>query len=69
MEPECLEMLDALITCKERKLQDVLIETDSLSPKNFIQREWKVPWELVERIEEIRDIMLLIGTTITHTYR
>ncbi|XP_049392478.1 uncharacterized protein LOC125856869 [Solanum stenotomum] len=33
MEPECLAILDALISCKERKLQDVLIETDSLSLK------------------------------------
>ncbi|WMV59750.1 hypothetical protein MTR67_053135 [Solanum verrucosum] len=31
--------------------------------------EWKVPWELVEKIEEIRDIILLTGTIITHTYR
>ncbi|WMV08191.1 hypothetical protein MTR67_001576 [Solanum verrucosum] len=52
MEPECLAILNALITCKERKLQDVLIETDSLSLKKTIQWKWKVPWELVERIRK-----------------
>ncbi|KAG5572010.1 hypothetical protein H5410_061776 [Solanum commersonii] len=54
---------------RERNVQDVLIETDSRGLKKIIQKEWKVPWELVERMEEIRDIMLLTVTIITHTYK
>ncbi|WMV25323.1 hypothetical protein MTR67_018708 [Solanum verrucosum] len=35
----------------------------------MIKRDWKVPWTLIERIEEIQDIMNILNTQVVHIYR
>ncbi|WMV25242.1 hypothetical protein MTR67_018627 [Solanum verrucosum] len=50
-------------------MQKVIIETDSLSLKKIIQQTWRVPWEIAEKVEEIREIMEKIKAKITHIFR
>lgn len=38
---------------REKNVLKVL-KTDSLAMLNIIKRNWKIPWELVEIMEEIR---------------
>ncbi|KAG5581127.1 hypothetical protein H5410_051754 [Solanum commersonii] len=35
----------------------------------MIEKQWKVPWELVERIEEIRVLVHKLQASLTHTFR
>lgn len=64
-----MAMLSALTECLKRRLQEVIIETDSLSLRKFILKIWRVPWELIEKVEEIREITQKIRATITHIFR
>ncbi|KAG5587126.1 hypothetical protein H5410_047560 [Solanum commersonii] len=38
-------------------------------PQKMVEREWKVSWDLVERIEEIGKAIQSINASITHTFR
>ncbi|KAH0776582.1 hypothetical protein KY290_007993 [Solanum tuberosum] len=68
-EVEAMAILSALRECLKRRLQDVIIETDSLSLKKIILKSWRIPWELIEIVEEIREIIQKTRATITHIYR
>ncbi|WMV19697.1 hypothetical protein MTR67_013082 [Solanum verrucosum] len=50
-------------------LKEVTIETDSPTLKMMIEREWKVPGDLIEMIEGIRVQMQLVQANIKHIYR
>ncbi|KAH0716808.1 hypothetical protein KY285_012839 [Solanum tuberosum] len=69
MEAETVAILTALRECYNRKMQNVIVETDSLSLKKIIQQSWRVPWEIAEKVEEIREIMKKIRAKITHIFR
>uniref|UniRef100_M1BLN1 RNase H family protein n=1 Tax=Solanum tuberosum TaxID=4113 RepID=M1BLN1_SOLTU len=45
------------------------IETDSLTLKKMIKRQWKVPWELIEQIEDIRVKLHSMQGQVIHTFR
>ncbi|WMV50754.1 hypothetical protein MTR67_044139 [Solanum verrucosum] len=64
-----MAILEALQYCMGKELMGVIVETDSLSLKRMIEKQWKVPWELVERIEEIRVLVHKLQALLTHTFR
>ncbi|KAK4739460.1 hypothetical protein R3W88_003157 [Solanum pinnatisectum] len=69
MEAEALALLEAVWYCQEKDLKEPIIETDSLVLKKMVDNQWKIPWELVERIEEIRKVIRSINASITHIFR
>lgn len=42
----------------EKKLNLIQMEIDSLVVKNMIIRNWRIPWDVVEIMEEIHDNMV-----------
>ncbi|WMV13503.1 hypothetical protein MTR67_006888 [Solanum verrucosum] len=69
MEEETTTVWKALQHCKRQGITHIILETDSLSLKNMIRRDWKVPWTLIERIEKIQDNMNILNTQVVHIYR
>uniref|UniRef100_M1DVG4 Non-LTR retroelement reverse transcriptase n=1 Tax=Solanum tuberosum TaxID=4113 RepID=M1DVG4_SOLTU len=55
MEAEALAIYEALSYFHGNGFRQVIIETDSLCLKRMILKQWRVPWEMVERIEKIRN--------------
>ncbi|KAK6788076.1 hypothetical protein RDI58_016601 [Solanum bulbocastanum] len=69
MEAETTAVWKALQHCKRQGITHIILETDSLSLKNMIRRDWKVPWTLIERIEEIQGIMNILNAQVVHIDR
>ncbi|XP_049375474.1 uncharacterized protein LOC125840545 [Solanum verrucosum] len=69
MEAEIVAILKALRYCKIKKINKVLIETDSLGVIKMIRNEWKIPWNQEEEMEEIQEIIENIQADITHVFR
>uniref|UniRef100_A0A0V0H336 Putative ovule protein n=1 Tax=Solanum chacoense TaxID=4108 RepID=A0A0V0H336_SOLCH len=46
-----------------------MIETDSLGLQKIIQKQWKVPWEIVEKIENISDRLHQLNSQVKHKFR
>ncbi|KAM3340710.1 hypothetical protein P3S68_028344 [Capsicum galapagoense] len=68
-EAEAIAIKEALDFCYEKDFKNLIIETDSLGLRKMIIKQWKVPWQIVEIIEDIRIYIHLINATITHTFR
>ncbi|KAH0648235.1 hypothetical protein KY285_033483 [Solanum tuberosum] len=68
-EAESIAILEALQYCMGKDLTGVMVETYSLSLKKMIEKQWNVPWELVERVEEIRVLVHKLQASLTHTFR
>ncbi|WMV31014.1 hypothetical protein MTR67_024399 [Solanum verrucosum] len=69
MVAEITTIWKAMRYCKEQGYANILLETDSLSLKNMIRGEWKIPWKIIERVEEIHEMMEISNTQIRHIYR
>ncbi|KAH0669078.1 hypothetical protein KY289_023571 [Solanum tuberosum] len=69
MEVELVAILKALKYCKIKKINKVLIETDSLGVIKMIRNKWKIPWNQAEEMEEIQEIIENIQADITHVFR
>lgn len=69
MEAEIIAMWNALKYCKRQGISNIILETDSLSLKNMIMRDWKIPWSLTEKIEEIHEIIANIHIQVMHIFR
>ncbi|KAH0715131.1 hypothetical protein KY284_008036 [Solanum tuberosum] len=69
MEAETIVILSALRECLRRRLWNAIIETDSLSLKKIVLKTWRIPWEIIERVEEIRELLQKTRATITHVFR
>ncbi|KAH0746243.1 hypothetical protein KY285_007900 [Solanum tuberosum] len=69
MVAEITAIWKAMRYCKEQGYANIFLETDSLSLKNMIRGEWKIPWEIIERVEEIHEMMEISNTQIRHIYR
>ncbi|XP_015163816.1 uncharacterized protein [Solanum tuberosum] len=54
---------------KDYRLWNAIIETDSLSLKKIILKTWRIPWEIIEKVEEIRELLQKTRATITHVFR
>lgn len=50
---KAMDILHAMRDVDEKQYQQVIIETDSLLLKNSILKIWKVPWHIIEEVEEI----------------
>lgn len=59
---------EGLIYCVTQGFQHVELEVDSLSPRNFLIK-LKIPWEIIELVEDIFTLMESCNIQITHTLR
>lgn len=66
---ETTAVLHGLRFCTQQGFSRVILETDSMAMRNMLMREWKIPWELIEIIEEARDIVEKYQYRVTHVYR
>ncbi|WMV26802.1 hypothetical protein MTR67_020187 [Solanum verrucosum] len=62
-------MLEALRYCKRVGLEDIWLESDSLSLVKYLTNSWKVPWDIIELVEECRSLMVITKAKIQHTLR
>ncbi|KAK6795384.1 hypothetical protein RDI58_008837 [Solanum bulbocastanum] len=69
MEAETPAVLMALRECKELNLQNIILETDSLSLRNIVWEIWNIPWMLTDQIEEIRQHIRAIQCRMHHIFR
>ncbi|KAH0781860.1 hypothetical protein KY290_001458 [Solanum tuberosum] len=69
MEAELRALWEGLKYCKEQGFNQIMLETDSLSLKNMIKQNWRVPWVLAERIQEIQKMMELVNSHLDHNFR
>lgn len=69
IEAEKRAIHEATKYCQLQNFHHVCIETDSLTIKNIIKEDWKIPWQIVEHIEETKEIMKSLNMTIQHIYR
>lgn len=60
---------EALQYLPDKEFKEVVIETNSLVLMQMINNIWKVPWELIEQIEDIRERTHAIQAKIQHTFR
>lgn len=51
MTAEANEILKALIYCSSRRIQRVVIDTNSLVILNIITKVWQVPWKIIEMVK------------------
>ncbi|KAH0722533.1 hypothetical protein KY290_005185 [Solanum tuberosum] len=69
IDAESMAIWKALQYCLSQGFEQVSLETNSLTLKNILVRNWKTPWELVERVEDIQEIMSHMDVTIKHIFR
>jgi len=69
MDEESMAIWKALMFCLSQDYQQVSLETDSLTLKKLLIRNWRIPLELVERVEVIQEIMSQMNVTINHILR
>lgn len=50
-------------------IPEVQIQTDSLGINHMLTREWKIPRELIEKMEHIQSNMKRLKAEITHVFR
>lgn len=53
MEAEVIAVKEGLEYCVRKGINKVQVQTDSLALKLMLNREWRVPWELIETVEQI----------------
>ncbi|KAH0707237.1 hypothetical protein KY289_012313 [Solanum tuberosum] len=67
---EATSVLRGLSFCIKNKLRKVIIEKDSLGIMKVILREWKIiPWEMLDIMEEERQIVEQHSFKVQHVYR
>lgn len=69
MDAEAKAVLEALKYCIRKKLNPVQLETDSLVLKNTINRNCRIPWDLVEIMEDIHNMLGKITVNVRHIFR
>lgn len=57
MEAEAMAICKALQYCKINGFQQVKVETDSPFLRNMLIKNWRIPWEIIERVEDIQEII------------
>lgn len=66
---EAVAVMKALSYCGKRQHRKVIVETDSLGIRNFLLKEWKIPWELNEILEDSIAIIEKKGIQVKHVQR
>uniref|UniRef100_M1AL57 RNase H family protein n=1 Tax=Solanum tuberosum TaxID=4113 RepID=M1AL57_SOLTU len=69
MEAEVHAIWKGLQFCLRQVFVQVRLETDSLVLKNMIIRNWRIPWELVEKMEEIQEMIHQMNVQVKHIFR
>ncbi|WMV24639.1 hypothetical protein MTR67_018024 [Solanum verrucosum] len=69
MEAEAKALWEALQYCIRSQLNNIQLETDSLVLKNMIYRNWRIPWELAEIMDDIHDMLGKITVNVQHIFR
>ncbi|KAH0755025.1 hypothetical protein KY290_025295 [Solanum tuberosum] len=69
MDTEVTAVWKALQYCLENDLRQVRLETDSLALKNMINESWRIPWEIVEKMEDIQEIIQQLNVEVCHVFR
>lgn len=69
MEVETTVINEALAYCRTRKYMGVDLETDSLVLTKMILQQWRILWELTEKIEEIMKLLSQLQVNNMHTFR
>lgn len=62
-------ILRVLQYCKVQGHEKVILEIDSLGLQKIILMEWKIPWEIVQIVEEIQCITETINIQVYHIFR
>jgi len=69
MEAEVMAVWKALHYCMENRYSQVRLETDSLDLKNMIKGCWRIPWEVIEKVEDIQQVIQKINVQVWHVFR
>lgn len=69
MKAEARAIKEALHSCVKKGLLKIQVQTDSHTITKMLTGEWKIPWELIELIEQIQAIMKTLIVEITHIFR
>ncbi|KAK6780293.1 hypothetical protein RDI58_022477 [Solanum bulbocastanum] len=69
IQAELMAMWSALHYYLRHDFHYVNLETDSLVLKNMIIRNWRIPWDLVERPEDIQEMLKQMHVQIHHIFR
>lgn len=68
MKAEVRAVWEALSYCIRQNLTYVQLKTDSLVLKNMLVRNWIIPWNIVEKMEEIHQMIIQISGQIQHIF-
>ncbi|KAH0691451.1 hypothetical protein KY289_018809 [Solanum tuberosum] len=66
---EARAIREGLMFCKENRLTNVLVETDSLVMVNIIEGRWEIPWSLSLEVNIINELMRIVSTRVQHSLR
>ncbi|KAH0651617.1 hypothetical protein KY285_031747 [Solanum tuberosum] len=69
MEAEVRAVWEALKYCISQRMSNVHMDTDSLILKNMIVKNWKIPWEFAEKMEDIHEMVTQINVNVQHIFR
>ncbi|XP_060182254.1 uncharacterized protein LOC132611915 [Lycium barbarum] len=69
MMAETIAIQEAMKYCLGNNIQNVTLETDSLVLKNILQDVWKIPCQIVEKVEQIQQIMEQLQVQVLHKFR
>ncbi|KAH0781476.1 hypothetical protein KY290_001074 [Solanum tuberosum] len=69
MEAELRAILEGIKYCVAKKVEKLIVESDSLLIVKIIKEVWKVPWELADYFDDLKREMTKIEVTIQHIYR
>ncbi|XP_060195488.1 uncharacterized protein LOC132624780 [Lycium barbarum] len=66
---EAMALLGAARYCLANHVYSFILETDSLLMKKIMDREWKLPWNIIHAVEEIWDIIHNADVQVLHIMR
>lgn len=69
MQAEVITILEAVKFWETEKHATKTLETRSLVMLNIIKRNWRIPWEVIEIVEEIQRHIQQQVIDIQHIYR
>lgn len=69
IEAEIHAIWKGLQFCLSQAFVQVRLETNYLVLKNMIIRNWRIPWELVEKMEEIQEMIHQMNVQVKHISR
>lgn len=66
---EATAVFRALQFVSRNTCQNIVLESDSLSILKFLKNEWRVPWEIIDVIEDTLELMQQKTVKLSHTFR